>query len=699
MTKKGAVPCLIFFATATYLSSMSEALVVRPVGVNGSAPDTSSRTCSSTATTNIRNPLAPLIQHWDYSWIKQLSVEDDSKPADNNRVMRQVTNGHYLYVTPTPLRNPRLIAYSIDMASRLGLSENDVKSKEFLNFFSGNIDYKSTKALTWATPYALSIMGARYTSNCPFGNGNGYGDGRAISIGEVLIAASPDVVSDGEDDEIRGNRWEMQLKGAGPTPFCRGADGRAVLRSSIREFLASEAMHHLGISTTRALSLIVSEGGDVSKRPWYSEQSSFTLPDVNDPRLAMYPLEKRQQIVAQLTRQKRDPDTMIEEPNAITCRVSPSFLRVGHVDLFARRAASKTIDSKSKYDTTSQEWKELKEIIWHAAFREFYQEVYVKYKENDDLHGCITEMLRVSADKIATMVAEWLRVGFCQGNFNADNCLVGGRTMDYGPFGFMDEYNPLFAKWTGSGDHFGFLNQPAAGYVNFAVLAESMMLALKQTEKGNTEIIKAEDQILNLARKTFQRKVDEMWSVKMGLDPRNPSRNALWENLEPLLSETRADYTLFWRQLTLVAQKFPIRPTGEISTDYRQMTNTFLGDDPQTFPFYETLDRFQYNSLKEWIQAWREALVKSTLEDFSDSNVAPEERMRLANPKYILREWMLVDAYTKSAKGDDSVVLELLELIKTPYDEGTAEQHKKYYRRAPDESLTSGGTAFMSCSS
>mgnify|MGYP000881974395 CR=1 FL=1 len=97
---------------------------------------------------------------------------------------------------------------------------------------------------------------------------------------------------------------------------------------------------------------------------------------------------------------------------------------VGHVDLFARRAASKTIDSKSTYDTTSQEWKELKGIIWHAAFREFYQEVYVKYKENDDLHGCITEMLRVSADKIATMVAEWLRVGFCQGNFNADNCLV-----------------------------------------------------------------------------------------------------------------------------------------------------------------------------------------------------------------------------------------------------------------------------------
>lgn len=131
--------------------------------------------------------------------------------------------------------------------------EEDVHSPAFAAYFSGDASVVPGME-TWATPYALSIMGQRQVSNCPFGNGNGYGDGRAVSVGEVVV---------------NGRRWEMQLKGGGPTPFCRGADGRAVLRSSIREFLASEAMHNLNVSTTRALSLVVSQGGDVVRRPWW----------------------------------------------------------------------------------------------------------------------------------------------------------------------------------------------------------------------------------------------------------------------------------------------------------------------------------------------------------------------------------------------------------------------------------------------
>jgi|NOAtaT_6_FD_contig_121_289412_length_2501_multi_7_in_0_out_0_1 uncharacterized protein YdiU (UPF0061 family) len=739
------------FATSLANGSSTATTTTSDAETTSNSVDTSSKDQSSVPSAasipvsgRLRHPLQSLIDGWNFSWLEQLSKEDDQDEEeedddddeqqvgpkeDRNRVMRQVFNGHYVLVKPTALRNPRLVAYSRDMAQKLGLSHDDVSSPEFVQFFSGTTDLEQTRAQTWATPYALSIMGQRYLSNCPFGTGNGYGDGRAISIGEVLLMkpsthpllidnSTPNVV----DQELLGQRWELQLKGAGTTPFCRGADGRAVLRSSTREFLASEAMYHLGIDTTRALSLIVSDKADKSRRPWYSNSSStYQLPDVNDPRLAQYTMDQRRQIISQLSRQKRDPDTMIEEPNAITCRVSPSFLRVGHVDLFARRAsaaareeAATTSDETTKdhnnnksNNNNAQAWRELEEIIWHAAFREFYQDVYVKYKSTNDLYGCITTMLRLSADKIATMVAGWIRVGFSQGNFNADNCLVGGRTMDYGPFGFMDEYNPLFAKWTGSGDHFGFLNQPAAAYVNFMVLAESMMLALRRkgvdggSNYDKEQIDHEEQRIVNDAREIILQKVNETWSIKLGLDPRDPSGTILWKQLEPLLIQSRADYTLFWRQLTYVAQQFPIQSTNDISTDYKGMMNIFLGETPQTYPFYGTLDQPLYDRWVDWIQTWREAVVKSYLEDYADSShlITPAERMRLANPKYTLREWMLVDAYTKAAKGDNSIILDLLELIERPYDEGTTEQSDKYYRKAPEESLTTGGTAYFSCSS
>ena len=250
-------------------------------------------------------------------------------------------------------------------------------------------------------------------------------------------------------DSHAAPRFEFQLKGGGQSPFCRGADGRAVLRSSIREFLASEAMYHLGIPTTRALSLIVSENGNTSQRPWYSDNNKKSIPDINDPRLAQYSLEQRKQIIAQLNAQsKNDPDIMIEEPNAITCRVAPSFMRVGHIDLFARRA-TKNVMGDEKPDKSTPEFKELEKIVWHACFREFPKTCYDPFKDEDDILSASKALLEHSMDGIASMVAGWIRVGFAQGNFNADNCLVAGRTMDYGPFGFMDEYHPLFAKWTG----------------------------------------------------------------------------------------------------------------------------------------------------------------------------------------------------------------------------------------------------------
>ena len=491
----------------------------------------------STTTSSNNHPLANLSDNFDHSWVSQLSSESEENriksknliPQDDgvsNNVRRPVYNGHYVSVKPNPLLNPRLVIHSPDMAAELNLSANDVDSDEFVKYFSGDVygafktkkesndengDEKKNDTIdikTWATPYALSIMGTRYTSNCPFGTGDGYGDGRAISIGEVAVAntshphASP--------------RYELQLKGAGPTPFCRGADGRAVLRSSIREFLASEAMHYLGIQTTRALSLIVSENGNTSQRPWYSDRNKKSVPSIDDPRLAKYSLEERKQIVFQLNAQsKNDPDIMIEEPNAITCRVAPSFVRVGHLDLFARRATKNVLDDNTKPDKTTNEFKELEELVWHACFREFPSTCYEPFREKDDILSASKNLLEHSMEGIATMVAGWVRVGFAQGNFNADNCLVAGRTMDYGPFGFMDEYHPLFAKWTGSGDHFGFLNQINAGFANFAMLVSSVMPIIEAHSDSMQEANAFKEEILEKGQQVFENKLMGTFRAKV----------------------------------------------------------------------------------------------------------------------------------------------------------------------------------------
>jgi len=550
--------------------------------------------------------LSSLAKHWSFSWIDQLTQNNENARIGINdssyvqeRRSRRVKNGHYVFVKPVPLPNPRLIGYSKDMAQRLGLLDDDndndnaVHSSSFLKYFSGDVDdafdTSDTNNIpkTWATPYALSIMGTRYTSNCPFGTGEGYGDGRAMSIGEVLL--------NNDDDNNDNQRWEMQLKGAGPTPFCRGADGRAVLRSSIREFLASEAMFHLDISTTRALSLIKSES-ETSRRPWYSDQDNATSNSqrssssmtIDDPRLQKYPLATRKEIIRRVAKEKRDPDKLVEEPCAMTCRVSPSFLRIGHVDLFARRVLkqAKVVGKKTVYDTSTSEWKELEQIVWHAAFREYKKEAYDPYYKNNDYLSASQIILEKSADGIATMVANWVRVGFCQGNFNADNCLLAGRTMDYGPFGFMDEYDPLFAKWTGSGEHYGFLNQPYAGLANYVVLLESILPLLHE----HTNAQELRTKYLNDAQHKFQKAINQIWAVKLGLNPTKEESlsksQTLWEELEPLLREAKTDWTIFWRSLYVISREF-----NDIDNNkhYDQMLQLLIGNDevyPRTSPFY-----------------------------------------------------------------------------------------------------------------
>jgi len=162
----------------------------------------------------------------------------------------------------------------------------------------------------------------------------------------------------------------------------------------------------------------------------------------------------------------------------------------------------------------------------------------------------------------------------------------------------------------------------------------------------------------------------------------------LWDTLEPLMRSTRVDWTLFWRQLSYMVDQFP-----KESQDYSGMLDAMMGDTTTstTNPFYESLSSEHRTAYEHWIQEWRKAL-----RDEPDDLSVIGDRMKQVNPKYVLREWMLVDAYTAAAKGDESILQGLFELIKRPYEEGTPEEQTQYYARAHDSALTAGGTAFMS---
>lgn len=268
-------------------------------------------------------------QYNDNSYIDQLNIDpmnDDNYP---NQISRSVGSGHYVLSIPIGLSDPVMVGFSTELMKELKINKKMMESDDMLNYLSANLSKLPFKVNSWSTPYALSIYGKMMIDNCPYKNDTGYGDGRAHSIGEFIINGSNTInTEDNAEGNADGNtegytedkRWEFQLKGSGTTPFSRSGDGRAVLRSSIREFLVSEAMYHLNVPTTRALSLIMSLSDRVN-REWYDNTNETTVKrKLNDISTVVQPLVEKQ------------------NPVAIVCRVSRSFLRVGHIELFSRRA-------------------------------------------------------------------------------------------------------------------------------------------------------------------------------------------------------------------------------------------------------------------------------------------------------------------------------------------------------------------------
>ncbi|MEL4307002.1 YdiU family protein [Joostella sp. CR20] len=320
-------------------------------------------------------------------------------PADAvlGKARRQVKEACFSFVSPKKTSAPKLIHVSDEMLETLGIPEEVKSTETFLNVFTGNEVLPNTK------PYAMCYGGHQ------FGNWAGQlGDGRAINLAEVVH---------------NNQRWAIQLKGAGETPYSRSADGLAVLRSSIREYLCSEAMHHLGVPTTRALSLALS-GDQVLRDMLYNGNADF-------------------------------------EQGAIVCRVAPSFIRFGNFEIFAARGDHKTLKELTDY-----------------TIKHFYPHLGTPSKET------YIQFFKEVAQRTLTTVVHWQRVGFVHGVLNTDNMSILGLTIDYGPYGWLEGFDFGWTPNTTDAVHkrYRFGNQPNIGLWNLYQLANALYPLVDEAE-------------------------------------------------------------------------------------------------------------------------------------------------------------------------------------------------------------------------
>ncbi len=324
------------------------------------------------------------------------NVELPADPIKEN-TRRQVEKAAYSFVSPRKPSRPLLLHASDELAHLLGMSEEDFRSESFLKVFSGD------EIISNSNPYAMCYGGHQ------FGHWAGQlGDGRAINLGETVV---------------NDQRWAMQLKGAGATPYSRSADGLAVLRSSIREHLCSEAMYHLGVPTTRSLSLMLS-GDEVMRDIMYD----------GNPEM---------------------------EKGAIVCRVAPTFLRFGNFQIFTARRDVESL-----------------KIITDYTIRHFFPEIKSKGKD------AYLEFLKSVLDRTFDMVIEWQRVGFVHGVMNTDNMSILGLTIDYGPYGWLEGYDH---NWTPNttdreGRRYRYNYQPRIALWNLLQLANALYPLIEDVE-------------------------------------------------------------------------------------------------------------------------------------------------------------------------------------------------------------------------
>ncbi|MBL1433940.1 MAG: YdiU family protein [Gammaproteobacteria bacterium] len=521
----------------------------------------------------------------------RFSQELPADPDESNQ-RRQVVGACYSRVLPQTVSAPKLVAHSLEMAEILGISSEYCQSQEFAEVFAGN------RLLEGMDSYAMCYGGHQ------FGHWAGQlGDGRAINLGEVLNAKS--------------QRWALQLKGAGPTPYSRTADGLAVLRSSLREFLCSEAMVHLGVPTTRALSLVLT-GELVARDMFYN-------------------------------------GNLQSELGAVVCRAAPSFIRFGNFQIFSTRG----------------ELTILKQLVDFTIRNEFSHlgepspNVYLKWFD---------EVCRLTAD----MVVHWMRVGFVHGVMNTDNMSILGLTIDYGPYGWLENYDPDWTPNTtdANGRRYSFANQPQIAHWNLAQLGSALVPLFDDAD--------ALQQVLNQYPQYFEQGRQKMMADKLGFQCYIPEIDgALIDELLEILACIETDMTIFYRRLALI----------DVDVALDEVTDQALMA-PLSDAYYlpEQVTVNYSHRLGEWLRAYVQRLRKDARD-----NAVRREQMNTVNPKYVLRNYLAQLAIDKAEADDFSLVNDFLALLRQPYAEQP--EHEEYAVKRPDWARNRAGCSTLSCSS
>ena len=518
-----------------------------------------------------------------------------SLPADPNGVnsRRQVRNACYSRVLPTKVADPKLIAWSKEVADLLDIDGDPFATSDVADVFGGN------RVLSGMDPFAMCYGGHQ------FGNWAGQlGDGRANNLGEVI--------------NHRHQRWTMQLKGAGPTPYSRTADGLAVLRSSVREFLCSEAMFHLGVPTTRALSLVLS-GEKVVRDMFYDGNPQH-------------------------------------EHGAIVCRVAPSFTRFGNFQILAAR---KELDV-------------LRQLVDHTIRYDF---PHLGEPSQETYAAWFAEICRTTAD----MIVHWMRVGFVHGVINTDNMSILGLTIDYGPYGWLENYDPNWTPNTtdASGRRYRFGNQPQIALWNLAQLGnslESLFDSIDPLQAG-----------IDLYSEHFNTQCRAMMLAKLGLsviEEHTHTDTSLTNDILDVMYPIETDMTIFYRRLAAM----------RLDGTSDDLEISILDSLIDAYYRPEQLSSEYRATALNWLQRYRNRV---RLEDFSDA--VRQQRMNTVNPKYVLRNYMAQQAIDKADQGDYSLISELLEIMRNPYDEQS--ESEQFAGKRPDWARERAGCSMLSCSS
>ncbi|TXH34248.1 MAG: YdiU family protein [Rhodospirillaceae bacterium] len=524
---------------------------------------------------------------FDNAFIRDLPGDRETGPRQ-----RQVAGALYSRVEATPVKAPRLLAYAPEVAKLLGLSAADVTVPDFAEVFAGN------KLWPGMEPYAANYGGHQ------FGNWAGQlGDGRAINLGEIVNGA--------------GERWEIQLKGAGLTPYSRHADGRAVLRSSIREFLCSEAMHHLGVPTTRALCLVAT-GEEVVRDMFYDGR----------PRA---------------------------EQGAIVCRVAPSFIRFGNFELPAARG-----------DTAL-----LKQLADFTIRRDFPHLAKGKAELDREVYQAWFAEI---CDRTATMIGHWMRVGFVHGVMNTDNMSILGLTIDYGPYGWVDNFDP---DWTPNTTdkhtrRYRFGQQASVAYWNLTRLAGALISlfddAVEPLQAG-----------LQVYADRYMAAEEEIITSKLGLRQFAEEDRALMMALQEWLSDTEVDMTLFFRALADLDLAKP-----DLAGDNLRLMEP---------AFYDDEKRQQGTAaFNDWLARYAKRVAQDAL-----PTAERRARMNAVNPRYVLRNYLAQQAIDRAEQGDAGGIQDLMEVMRNPYEDQPGRE--AFAERRPDWARNRAGCSMLSCSS